>query len=579
MQFRLWLENKHYDKFRDKINTITRNFVFSPWFNGQERIYIPFQNTSQTSNIAEEINEYLKNFHGGVSGFPLSPGGYEITDYKMGFAKPIGAVKSNVYKISKILDTIQVQEIAKNDNEFQNGEISKIKHQEILKMIKDFDVKKDFENDPVRVKKDTLYVVISSNVHDLASMSTGRGWTSCMNLSDGSHAKDVYCEVKDGGFVAYLIRDDDKDIEHPMARIHIRRFDNKKGDSIALPEESVYGAEVPGFIDVVKNWLASKQGDIKPGAYKRKGGSYSDTFQKTHIIEPKTKEQIERIINNEKYSKNAKSYAIESMLKTDHSWDNDFLLKVKNMCIKGYENFANGFALKYPETISKKDFKDIMVISRKEGQDKLLKKFPQYIDEEIVALVSDKSVFANTKVEKQAKQQIMNDFLNTFNYNVGELENHYGQKLNFIDDSFKKLLIFKPLPEPIIRRIVDVVSNIKENDHYYKLITDMVLHIFYMTDSDTPTVQKYYKSLLPNWEKLGGIASFHYVLSRLKENGKDFLPFLKGRLEEIEKKPDSRTKENTIENYLYVIDSIESNGISRKYELVNGGIDDHLPKS
>ena len=64
----------------------------------------------------------------------------------------------------------------------------------------------------------------------------------------------------------------------PIARIHIRRFDNKKGESVAVPEESIYGQDMPEFLETVKKWLDSKQGPLAPGAYCRRGGGYSDTF-------------------------------------------------------------------------------------------------------------------------------------------------------------------------------------------------------------------------------------------------------------------------------------------------------------
>jgi hypothetical protein len=113
-----------------------------------------------------------------------------------------------------------------------------------------------------------------------------------MDLDEGSKKKDVFCEVEGGGLVAYLIRSDDLEIRNPLARIHIRRFDNRKGESVALPEESVYGNEVEGFYDAVASWLDKMQPNINPGRYDLKGGSYSDSFSKSKMVEPKNKEDI-----------------------------------------------------------------------------------------------------------------------------------------------------------------------------------------------------------------------------------------------------------------------------------------------
>ena len=92
-------------------------------------------------------------------------------------------------------------------------------------------------------------IVISQDPHDVAQMSTGRQWTSCMDLGGegrepGSHHEDIFCEVQKGGLVAYLIRAEDGAIADPLARIHIRRFDNRAGQSVAVPEQSVYGNEI-----------------------------------------------------------------------------------------------------------------------------------------------------------------------------------------------------------------------------------------------------------------------------------------------------------------------------------------------
>lgn len=136
-------------------------------------------------------------------------------------------------------------------------------------------------NDPIRIsKKDNLYVVITNKPEDIATMSTGRRWTSCMDLSGGAHSEDVFCEIIDGGFVAYLIHKDDLDIDDPLARLHIRRFDSGDGRSVAVPESEVYssGEDYVAFKKAVENWIEQKQGRIFPGSYTRSGGYWSDTF-------------------------------------------------------------------------------------------------------------------------------------------------------------------------------------------------------------------------------------------------------------------------------------------------------------
>lgn len=133
------------------------------------------------------------------------------------------------------------------------------------------------------VDKKDLFVVISQDPQDVAMMSTGRGWTSCMNLSGGTKKENVYCEVESGGIIAYLIHKDDVDIKNPIARILIRRFADKKGHSFAIPEERVYGEQSvkDPFLRAVKAWLNEKQGDeLADGRYFMEGSRYSDTLPK-----------------------------------------------------------------------------------------------------------------------------------------------------------------------------------------------------------------------------------------------------------------------------------------------------------
>ena len=285
MNFKTWLEGlEEYEPFKSKIEKAAagRKFPFEHWWPaGQNRVEIPFDAEVSKSEARESIEELLADFKGlPTKGLPAADS-YQLVDYKAGLARPAG--KKNAYKIIRILDAMEQNEIAKINADLEANRISAAKaKQEIASWKKYLETpRQEFMNDPVRAaKKSGLKVIISKDIHDLGAMSTGRGWTSCMHLGTGIHKKDVYCEVKNGGFVAYLVRDGDEDIKSPIARIHIRRFDNPKGQSVAVPEDEVYGADTPALKNAVNNWIASKQGEPKAGVYKRRGGKYSDTFPK-----------------------------------------------------------------------------------------------------------------------------------------------------------------------------------------------------------------------------------------------------------------------------------------------------------
>lgn len=163
---------------------------------------------------------------------------------------------------------------------------------------------KEYLASPLRTSKGVseFKVVISQNPRDIALMSTGRRWTSCVELGIGVHYESIFCELESGGFVAYLVKANDLEIKNPMARIWIRRFTNNSGESIAIPESESYGEEQPGFVETVKAWISSKQGDLEYGTYKRMGADWSDTFEDIYNYLPDDPEFLrDMFLNPESY--------------------------------------------------------------------------------------------------------------------------------------------------------------------------------------------------------------------------------------------------------------------------------------
>ncbi|MAE81265.1 MAG: hypothetical protein CMB80_00925, partial [Flammeovirgaceae bacterium] len=267
-----------YEEFADEVErAATQNpYPFSSWFDANGRAYFPFG--SEEQQFDEDVKDILDDT------------GCTITDYRGGYCQK----GKNSFRIGKVLEQEKRKALKELEQRFQAGEIYNLER-EIQDITKSFDdIINTFVNSPYRVQKaeNQFTIVISQNPQDVATMSTGRDWTSCMELGSGSQHHDVFCEIKRGGLVAYLIRGDDPDIKNPLARIHIRRFTNRQGQSIAIPEESVYGNEITGFQEMVKNWLTERQGDIIPGIYERQGGEYSDTFQNEMLIPPTEQEGI-----------------------------------------------------------------------------------------------------------------------------------------------------------------------------------------------------------------------------------------------------------------------------------------------
>lgn len=202
-----WDSSRYEDIFRsDDWKTDRRAF----------RIYLPLEKSDKAvDNIPVEIQN------------AVSEKGYEIEDYKKGIAKQKDGKRQ--IKIGKLLPPDLIQK---------------------------------FANDPDRQAQDEYVVVISRHPYDIAGMSTGRGWTSCLNLT-GCNSRYVPVEVKEGTIVAYLAKTDDPDLKSPIGRIAIKPFVEIKTKEVFFGVDNrVYGTNVPGFKETVKDW-ADKINELK----------------------------------------------------------------------------------------------------------------------------------------------------------------------------------------------------------------------------------------------------------------------------------------------------------------------------
>lgn len=270
--------SENYEKFREMVERKSEKnpYPFESWFDENGRTYIEFKASRLEPD--EDVEDFLLNHN------------YIIVDYMKGLVKDING---RVLKIGKALNKIEKELIETKRKELDiSYSEEEIKHFEdnIKKEINE--IRTIFEQSPVRSgSKQNLNIVFSQNPHDVAKMSTDRHWESCMTLGTGGEYKNVFCEVAGGGFIAYLIKENDKDIKAPTARIHIRRFDNADGNSIALAEETVYGNDVPGFLEAVKIWVDNKN-KVSPGLYEMKGGEYSDTYSGNVVQLPENEQKI-----------------------------------------------------------------------------------------------------------------------------------------------------------------------------------------------------------------------------------------------------------------------------------------------
>jgi hypothetical protein len=269
-----WHRNPYKDEYFDKIESLGRKNrrPFNSWLGGQERVYFPFdpEHVLGFSSDDEDVIEVLEEAD------------FEVHDYKGGYCRREGS--NRPVRIGKVLNRLRKKELQELKEKHKLGEIYNLRRA-MRSLNKSHDaLLNNFSSssyrDAINIAK--FSVVISQNPHDIAKMSTGRAWESCMTLGTGSMQGSVFKEVKSGGLIAYLIHADDLDIKKPLSRIHIRRFEGLPGrgatGSIAKAEASVYGENVEGFKKAVNEWINEHQGKVPGGVYKLAGGSYSDTF-------------------------------------------------------------------------------------------------------------------------------------------------------------------------------------------------------------------------------------------------------------------------------------------------------------
>lgn len=164
-------------------------------------------------------------------------------------------------------------------------------------------LQKMFNEDSNRRSLGEYTICISRHPYDIASMSTNRGWTSCMNLYDGSNREYVVSDVKLGSLIAYVIKKNDKNINNPTSRLLIKPF--VRADDLYANEADpkntwmvaadTYGAVVAGFRETVQRWadLNLNQGKAA-GLFHVPTGMYSDNDE--HVgIDTENPEHVEKI--------------------------------------------------------------------------------------------------------------------------------------------------------------------------------------------------------------------------------------------------------------------------------------------
>lgn len=211
------------ERVKHVLNISNNRSTLNKLFQGKERITfsIPFS--------YEEVDQIKCDSYFLVRDF-LKRRDYEIVDYIKGICQKIGTDRK--IKIGKVLS--------------QNNATSSLIN--------------GFANSPIRAgMKNEMHITLSRNTYDVATMSTFKGWTSCMNLIHGSNKYFVPLDIENGTLIAYFHKPGVTDMNKASGRILLKQFSYKEDSEeyiLYKAESKIYGS-VPVNSSKVGDYLVS----------------------------------------------------------------------------------------------------------------------------------------------------------------------------------------------------------------------------------------------------------------------------------------------------------------------------------
>lgn len=330
--------------YRDYVKDWNKERYFE-LFNGKYRLYLPdiiinedIKPTSYEQFNLFIINDELNFFKTSKLNKKLEIKNY--TDYIKGIAvDELG----REYKVGKLLNEDikyreeNINELAnkileyENNKDEQNINIQKSNYtayKEHLEYVKS--LLTTFNQRPsAKLIGQKLIVVISRHPYDIIGMSSDRAWKSCMELPDtnpfcpagGIYHDKLEYDVKEGTLVAYLIYENDKNINNPVARIAIKPAKNDNIDIILNPEDRHYGGDfisnsvIEKFKQIVNEWCNKINATRPEGTYWKSDNLYDDSEQTQRYKFNLSENSINNILDFIKTTEKMKKY-VKQQLKT-----------------------------------------------------------------------------------------------------------------------------------------------------------------------------------------------------------------------------------------------------------------------
>lgn len=251
---------------------------------GIDRITLPYDTSNDEPTTTENYHRVpeMRNMpgspiHRAILG-ALKSNGYKVDNYETGLAYHESDPKRKL-KIPAVLQKIGIADKETGMHRSKKGDL--------------LTYSQAYAADPVRAaaKKDKQ-IVITRNKYDVAGMSTGRGWTSCMNLEQGSNRRYVKNDIEQGTLTAYLCTKEDNGISHPIGRVNLKRFEHlSTKHAIYKPEDSTYGTIPTNFHKKVSEWSDQHYPEKDAGIYMKHADLYNDDGKDTithklHELDP-----------------------------------------------------------------------------------------------------------------------------------------------------------------------------------------------------------------------------------------------------------------------------------------------------
>lgn len=240
-----------------------------------DRIYLPYDTSKDEPTTSENYHSVpeMRN----MPGIPihhtilnaLTSKGYKVDDYSTGLTYHQDEPKRKL-KITAALQKIGIADQQTMGHRSKDGN--------------PLTYAQAYAADPVRAaaKKDKQ-IVITRNPYDVAGMSTNRGWTSCMNLEQGSNRHYVKHDIAQGTLTAYLCTKDDDGIHRPIGRINLKRFEHLSSrHAIYRPEDAHYGSIPTSFPQRVHEWAQQNYPEKDAGIYMKHVDLYNDDGKNVH---------------------------------------------------------------------------------------------------------------------------------------------------------------------------------------------------------------------------------------------------------------------------------------------------------